>query len=394
ELQKFSEKQLIELTQFIFNRCFLIVVSVSTADLDSAYRIFSVLNNRGLNLSYPDIVNAEMINAIPLEQQDEYTTKWEEVETLLGGQAFEDLFSYLRAIFSRQRARKGLIEEFRDHVYPRNPPICTPQEFIDHMLVRYAHALNNIVKMNYQSSPLSKSIADEINGMFKWLNQLDRSNWIPPALYYFVLHERQPEQILHFLTDLERLVVSFMICRVPPYKRFDRYYNLLDAIHRKQDLFVPHSPLQLTHRECQETLRVLNGDIYSLHYVCRYILLRLDRKLAESVAVYNYETVSTEHVLPQRPMSNSEWFRCFPTREMRDRYVNKLGNLVLLSKGKNLRAENFDFREKKIKYFTTQDGISPFALTTQVLQYKEWTPASIEQRQNMLLGKLKELWRL
>lgn len=394
ELQKFPEKRLIELTQFIFNRCFLIVVSVATADLDSAYRIFSVLNNRGLNLSYPDIVKAEIINAVPLEQQDEYTTKWEEVEALLGSEKFGDLLSYLRAIFSRQRPRKGLIEEFREYVYPRNPPICTPQDFIDHILVRYAHAFNTIIKTSYQSSPSSKAIADEINGMFRWLNQLDRSNWIPPALYYCVLHERQPEQILRFLTDLERLVVSFMICRVPPYKRFDRYYNLLKAMHERQDLFAPNSPLQLTHRECQEMLRILDGDIYSLHYVCRYVLLRLDRRLAESVAVYNYETVSTEHVLPQRPMPNSEWSRCFPTREMRDRYVNKLGNLVLLSKGKNLRAENFDFKEKKLKYFTSQDGISPFALTTQVLQFKDWTPASIQQRQNMLMGKLKELWRL
>lgn len=45
-----------------------------------------------------------------------------------------------------------------------------------------------------------------------------------------------------------------------------------------------------------------------------------------------------------------------------------------------MKAENFDFEEKKQKYFRTNGGISPFVLTTQVLRYHEWTPATIEQR--------------
>jgi uncharacterized protein with ParB-like and HNH nuclease domain len=57
-------------------------------------------------------------------------------------------------------------------------------------------------------------------------------------------------------------------------------------------------------------------------------------------------------------------------------------------------AENFDFEEKKQKYFSTNGGISPFVLTTQVLRYREWTPAIIEQRQSQLIETLKQLWRL
>src|SRR5438128_2253848 len=87
-----GQQRLTTLTIFIINRCFLIVVSVSTSDLDSAYRIFSVLNSRGLDLSYPDILKAEIISTIPLDEQDEYATKWEEIESLLGSETFEDLF--------------------------------------------------------------------------------------------------------------------------------------------------------------------------------------------------------------------------------------------------------------------------------------------------------------
>ena len=83
ELQTLSESQLVALAQFIMNHCFLIVVSVSTPDLDLVYRIFSVLNNRGLDLSYPDILKAEIINSIPSDQQESYAKKWEEIEAIL-----------------------------------------------------------------------------------------------------------------------------------------------------------------------------------------------------------------------------------------------------------------------------------------------------------------------
>ena len=387
ELRKLSEEQLIALTQFIVNRCFLIVVSVSTPDLDSVYRIFSVLNSRGLDLSYPDILKAEILSTIPRDKQDEYAIKWEEIETMLGSETFEELFFDLRAIFSQKRQSRGMIEEFQEYVRPQT---STPQEFIDKILDPYARAMDNIKKTNYQHGTLTK----EINGIFKCLNQLDHERWIPPALYYFHENWRKPHLVLHFLTDLERLVISFMICKVPPYKRIDRYCELLKAIHDGKDLYVANSPLQLTARECDEVLRMLNGDMYLMHHVCRYVLLRLDAKLSEGTASYDYEATSVEHVLPQRPSPDSKWVEWFPTRELREKYVNRLGNLVLLSRVKNMKAANYDFNDKKQKYFRTSDGISPFVLTTQVLNHQEWTPAVIERRQIQLMGTLKQLWRL
>src|SRR2546421_4739523 len=336
ELQKLSEGQLINLTRFIITRCFLIIVAVSSPDLDAVYRIFSVLNNRGLNLSYPDILKAEIISDIPLEQRDDYTTKWEDIESMLGTEIFEKLFIYLRAIFSKKRPSKGMIEEFHEYVYPRCPKTSTAQDFIDNTLVRCAHALNYIMKSNYSHENLTKEMEGKINGMFRLLNQLDYerqfdcARWIPPALYYFFLHRSQPNLLLRFLTDLERIAVSFMLCKIPPYQRYDRYYELLKAIHDGADLHAPNSPLQLTTKECHEVFSVLNGDIYHMHYVCRYILLRLDAKVSEGTASYNYQTVSIEHVLPQRPAPDSKWIKSFHSRATPEKYVHRLGNLLLL----------------------------------------------------------------
>lgn len=394
EVQKLSDKQLIDLTQFIVNRCFLIVVSVSSPDLDSAYRIFSVLNSRGLNLSYSDILKAEIISAIPQDKQHIYADKWENIEASLGSEIFEDVFYYLRTISARARLHKGMIEEFHEHVYPRPSQPLLAEAFIDKTLEPYARALNHIVKANYQGLPDHKSLAKEINKMFKWLNNIDHSRWTPPVLFYFVQNWQKLHLVLHFLNDLERLVISFEICRVPPSKRIDRYCELLNAIYENKDLFSNDSPLQLTAKESRETSRKLDGNIYIQHHICKYILLRLDDYTADGSATYELEKITTEHVLPQNPSPGSRWVGVFPTRDIRDRYVHRLGNLVLLSRGKNIAAENFDFELKKQKYFFMNGQSTSFVLTNQLRDYNDWTPEVIEQRQAEIMNKLKRLWRL
>ncbi|GAC1498580.1 MAG: DUF262 domain-containing protein [Ktedonobacteraceae bacterium] len=401
ELEKLTQSHLQTLTQFIVNHCYLIVVTVSAPDLDSVYRIFSVLNSRGLNLSYSDILKSEIITAVPLSEQDKYATKWEELQELLGQEQFETLFSDLRTIKSKKRLNKGMIEEFHEYVYPTRSTAISAQEFIDGTLSPYAHALDNILKANYQyqvPSDVKAVNIKAINTMFRWLDQLDYNRWIPPALFYFVKYHRQRQgMVVKFLKDFERLVVSFMICRVPPYKRIDRYCDLLIAIEQEKDLFAPDSPLQLTPAECKEMYRVLDGNIYQLHYVCRYVLLRLDAYRAESGASYDFQTASVEHVLPQRPAPNSKWRQLFPTREIHSRYVNRLGNLVLLSRGKNIIAENYDFELKKEKYFFANNKATPFVLTNELQntkEYSEWTPAVIEKRQKILMNALQQMWRL
>ena len=142
-------------------------------------------------------------------------------------------------------------------------------------------------------------------------------------------------------------------------------------------------------------MQSLNDDIYLKKNVGRYVLLRLDTAISKGDRTYNFPNISVEHVLPQTPPTNSDWVRDFPTQKERDKYIHRLGNLVLLSRRKNSQAKNYDFDKKKKTYFTTDKGISsPFVLTTQVLREEEWTPAVIERRQKQLIDVLKQVWRL
>ena len=84
----------------------------------------------------------------------------------------------------------------------------------------------------------------------------------------------------------------------------------------------------------------------------------------------------------------------FPTKELRETCTHRISNLVLLARAKNSQARNYEFEVKKQKYFSASKGVVNFALTTQVLSEKEWTPAVVERRQKELLAVLKQAWRL
>lgn len=49
---------------------------------------------------------------------------------------------------------------------------------------------------------------------------------------------------------------------------------------------------------------------------------------------------------------------------------------------------------KKSAYFAGSSGVTPYALTSQVLRQHEWTPAQVEARQKDLLNALSASWRL
>jgi len=378
-----SEKERISLATFIITRCFLVVVR--TPDFDSAYRIFSVLNDRGMDLTHSDILKAEIIGQIPEAKQELYTQKWEDAEDSLGREEFKELFAHIRMIYRKRKLEKSILEEVRKYVYPSEKP----EYFIDSVLIPMAGSMRKILTASYESS----SKAEEINKLFSLLHRVDNFDWLPPTILYMSKHNGKTEELLKYLISLERLAMGLMIRRANINQRIERYGRLLSAIENDEDLYALDSPLQLTKAEKEEILNILDGDIYPITKIRVPVLLRLDEYISDGSASYTFKTITVEHVLPQNPQPSSQWIRWFPTQELREKMVHRLGNLVLLSRSKNAQASNFEFDRKKLEYFSRK-GVSPFALTTQVIKEAEWTPEVVEQRQKFLLNTLKQIWDL
>ena len=379
KLGELSPEQRMKLASFIITHCYLVVVS--TSNETSAYRIFSVLNNRGLDLTATDILKAEIIGGLTDDEQEDYGEKWEDIEQELGRDKFSELFTHIRMIYGKAKQRRTLQEEFRQQVLSQH----TGRQFIDDVLDQYDDVYKRVLGLSDEKQKFGQYLES--------LRLLDNADWVPPAMAYFFRHTDVPDRLTKFTKDLERLAFGLFIRRANINDRITRYAEVLADIEQENDVCRDEGPLQLNTDEKAEIRRILDGPIYTLPRVPRPLLLRLDRLLAEAGAVYDHPIISVEHVLPQNPQECSQWLTWFPDEEERRHWTHRLANLVLLSSRKNAKASNYEFDRKKKEYFQ-KGGVQTFALTTQVVDKGEWTPDVLVDRQKQLLTKLEEEWRL
>lgn len=384
-LATWGEGRWLDLVRMLSKQTYLVVVS--TPDLGSAHRIFSVMNSRGLELSPSDIFKAKVIGDLPEELSRLYADKWEDAEEHLGRSDFADLFNHLRTIVSKERARRELLKEFHVQVLDQFLPGKADQ-FVDDLLVPYADAYQQMLDRAYTST----HGADAVNNWFRRLDQLDNNDWRAPALWAMRHHGSDPSFLDQFLRALERLAGSMFIRREYTTPRVTRYLELLRQLDAGEGLGA--SAFELSEQERAETVEGLSGEIYRVGKIRKYVLLRLDEAVSGAAGVtYAHNVITVEHVLPQSVAVDSSWAAVF-TDDEHDYWQHRLANLVLLTRYKNSEAQNFDFEKKKITYFSGKSGTSAFALTTQVLATPEWTPGVLQHRQEYLINRLREEWEL
>ena len=390
--EKFSEvfndeNDLLKFTQFILTRCFLVVVS--TPNQESAFRVFSVMNSRGLDLLPTDIIKSMTIGKLPKDEEQKYTEKWEELENLTGRDGFNEVFTHTRTIFAKERPKKNLLDEFKEYVIKQT----SPKSLVDEYLIPYTEAYVCLKNCDFSST----QNAEEINELLLWLNKTNNHDWMPPAIKFLTDHKNDSVYILWFIRKLERLASYLLVTAKDVNQRMERYKWILVEMESRPDnnLTAPLENIELTDWEKQQFIDALNGEIYSMTAKRRnYIIQRLDSFLSDGGATYNTKLFTIEHVLPQHPSADSEWMKLWPDTQTQRFWLNKVANLVPLTRQRNSAAQNYDFNTKKIKYFQSKNGTSSYTLTTQVINIAAWTPEVVEARQKDLEEIFISKWDL
>ena len=356
--EKFSEvfndeNDLLKFTQFILTRCFLVVVS--TPNQESAFRVFSVMNSRGLDLLPTDIIKSMTIGKLPKDEEQKYTEKWEELENLTGRDGFNEVFTHTRTIFAKERPKKNLLDEFKEYVIKQT----SPKSLVDEYLIPYTEAYVCLKNCDFSST----QNAEEINELLLWLNKTNNHDWMPPAIKFLTDHKNDSVYILWFISKSDRLASYLLVTEKDVNQRMERYKWILVEMESRPDnnLTAPLENIELTDWEKQQFIDALNGEIYSMTAKRRnYIIQRLDSFLSDGGATYNTKLFTIEHVLPQHPSADSEWMKLWPDTQTQRFWLNKIANLVPLTRQRNSAAQNYDFNTKKIKYFQSKNGTSSY----------------------------------
>lgn len=375
--------------KFLVTRCYL--VAVSTPSQQSAFRVFSVMNSRGLNLMPVDIIKSDIIGQIPEKEQQYYTDKWEDLEVQTTRSGFNDVFTHTRMIFAKSKAKQNLLDEFREAVLTKT----TPKELIDDILEPYSDVYTILVNKKY----VATKNAEQVNQYLFWLNKIDNSDWMPSAIKFMAEHKNEPDYVLWFIKKLERLASFLHVTAKDINHRIERYKKLLEEMEINPDHSIndPLSSIELTNVEKKEFVDALDGEIYKLTGIRRnFVILRLNAFVSDGASKFDFEPniLTIEHVLPQTVSSNSEWVKLWPDTSVREQWINRIANLVPLTRKKNSEAQNYDFNKKKDIYFKGKNGTTTYPLTTQVLSENKWTPSIVESRQTELVKRFVENWEL
>ncbi len=391
-----DEAKLAAFANFLVTRCYLVVVS--TPNQPSAYRVFSVMNSRGLDLLPTDIIKADVIAKVPAAERDAYAKRWEELEGLAGRDGFEDVFSHARMAFAKRKPKRALNEEFKQFVigpvFDEAPDEATAakalvDEVIDPLTVSYIVARS--------SSYEALSNADDVNRSLMWLNRINNSDWLPSAMMFLTRHGSDSAYVAWFMRKLERLAAYLLVTSKGVNKRIARFAEVLEEMDANPDTSRSDvlQSVELTPAERQEFAEALGDEIYTkASAVRKYVILRLDSFVSDGAASYEPSVFTVEHVLPQTVSPKSAWAKTWPKASERTFWTNRIANLVPLNRRRNSAAQNYDFSVKLEKYFKGKNNASSYALTTQVLAEKSWTPEVVSRRQDDLMKVFRRNWEL
>lgn len=406
----FQKEDNIELDVFFpYLRQYVILVYVASSELEDAFRLFTVLNDRGIKLRNSDILKAQNLKEVSTEtKQTEYAKYWEELEGELG-EDFDLFLSYIRTILVKEKARHNLLKEFEDNIYkPRKFNYTTKKyENAEPLLKKGDDTFDIIKKYKTHFDILFSGNNHHINNNWAFDNLIKVMQdtalsdiWIPPLLVY--RYNFGDFKILQFLKLLDNKFSGDWIARETPTKRIDAMNNIIkkiETINSDDDLSKDEKLEKLFNDlifkfNSQQFLSDLDlNNIYGRRFA-RYMLRKIDFLLDAplySEKRSSYSEMTVEHILPQNPENTSKWTTDF-TPEEREEWTHKLGNLVLISRRKNSGQGRLDFSEKKAKYFN--NSIESFPNSLKIMMKPQWTMIELQENHSHLINKLKLYYNL
>jgi hypothetical protein len=363
---------------FLLNNALFIYVS--TEDLDDAFRLFTILNDRGIPLSNSDILKAKNLGAITGEKdRGKWAEYWEEVEGEMGRDEFDRFLSLVRTIYVKDKAREGLLKEFDERIYGSKPPLLALGSDTFEAVKAYKDAYDEAIQFDDLPATLGNAYRNRINVMRRGLPSTD---WIPPVLAWY--RKFKAQKLLDLIERIDNKFSADWIVQLTPTQRISNMNDVLKAIDAAK---VPDDVLasKVFDFDGKQLATLLDGAIYGRRFA-KYVLLRLEYLLASHAAPLNLpDEISVEHILPQTPGKTSQWIKDFK-EEQREAWLHRLGNLMLLSRRKNTSLGNLDFADKRVRYF--EDRVESLPNSQRLLATTTFALTDLEFRHKDLLERL------
>ena len=376
----FDERPYIDLTkyiQFVINNVVMIFISADT--LEDAFRLFSIMNDRGLKLSNADILKSSNLEHLADKNDvDDFAKKWEDMQADLGND-IDRFLLYVRNMILKSRVKTNLLDEYENNIF-KTGLLKRGDDFFKYVFKTY-EIYDKIINLtdNY----------DIAFGNFirVLLGSMQNTEWIPSVLLYY--QKFQDKGLLAYTKKVVCKNIADSICGESPSSRIDALNKIMVEVDNAA------SPAALLTADCfkfdsVKFLTNIQMDVYG-HFYTKPLLMLLEYEEQDNSLVNSFNQISIEHILPQTPAPTSKWVADF-TDVQRTEMTHKVGNLCLIGRRKNTSLGNLDYLDKRKRYF--EKNINSFARTLQIYNTypTQWTPAELTANQATTVQKIRKIF--
>ena len=387
---KSPQKDLAGFARFIGRK--LTMVEIKTGTKTSAFRLFNVVNARGLPLSTADLLKSENLGEIPKSEEDDYTKRWVDIEEEVGSETLDTFINMIRHLKVKRKAQKSVYDEFVDIVFKREP------EFRGKPFVNYLEEVHDVYDRRILRG-IVETDDERKRTRYKTLVSIVNSfypseDWMM-GIIKFDQKFSDEEAFAEFFDAYESKLATDWISGLSLSERLTQLYDVVRLIESSETTEeVLNDELLTTQIESrredfENTLDADNFYRKGNYQMAKYVLLRLDMERHDNtdVAIYR-DSITVEHILPRKPTADY-WRERFDDEAFRLRWTHRLGNLVPLNGRKNSSASNHPFPKKVSKYFTNR---SDFDLVNDLEGEGEWTPEKLRARHAKLKREAVDCW--
>jgi uncharacterized protein with ParB-like and HNH nuclease domain len=346
------------------------VVAVFSDDEDNAAIVFETLNDRGIGLSTPDLLRNLLLRRAPEDQREEVITLWGQILQIEGDIKLKSFLRHYWISHHGDVKTQSLYREIKTKISDGNINSLAFSRQLSEASLTY----RDIMAGNNPNSEVARLLND--------INELEASFFYPAILSAFEVEE-DANKLKEFLTAIICCYVRYSaIGKLESSYLEDFAFFLAKLVRSVGYLEGAANQVYEYAPEDSTFLEAFSKAAITRTATVRYILRELEhrRRQTEELEVSTPSRVHVEHIYPQTPLPTERW-------EQHNQFVNRLGNLTLLSKRINTTIKNASFAAKK-PFFAQ----SEILLTSELGNFDSWSPEGVVSRQAAMAKDAVKVW--
>jgi uncharacterized protein with ParB-like and HNH nuclease domain len=370
----------------LLSNCILLPIEAESQD--TALRIFSTLNDRGLPLSDADIFKAQFYKYYAsLDKKDDFIGEWKELEEITGsifnpitGTPMDELFTRYMYFLRAKEGNKSTTTEALRKFYERKK----------YQYLKQAHTIPELKALALFWKTVSEQdksrFSDSVLKKLFVLNYAPNGMWQHITSVYF-LQNKDEDGLLEdtkFGTFLDRITAFIFTYAItnPGLNslRTPVYDEMINIIHGNDATFSKYKFNQSQARSFFENYVFTNQRGITRSMITWYAYTFPHQQLLDLNEIYHLE-----HIYPKKRQEMENGLKS-------DDSLDSLGNKILLEASINIRASDYRFEDKKKIYSGDQrrgkyKDSSKIAEIEELINYTEFEESQLIDRNTLILDK-------